>query len=454
MTTAQIFTITISEVKYDDDTRQRKALDPIKIAELAESIRRLGLLNPIIVDEGHRLIAGRRRLEAARRLGQTTILARRFDSLSPADQRLVELDENLRRVDLPWQETALAILELHELKENTEGHWDQNATAEYAGLAPSQVSRSLLVARALRVGDSKVASAAGINSAAELLTRRRKLVLDTAMSRGFDEIDEPTDGEATPGVPDLIKSPVFPDTPFDETSSPVRVSVPALKHRIQNADFLEWVKIQESPKWNLIHCDFPYGLNLEKSGQASSASHETQYEDSPEIFWRLTDGLLRHQDKFILSSAHMIFWFSMKYYTELVKKLETAGWWTIPHPLIWHKTDGAGIASDFRRRPKHIYETALFCARGDRPLVLLRNDVFGGPIAKAQEGHLSAKPLPMLEHFLSMVCDSNSYLLDPTCGSGTAIRAARRLGSAMALGLELNSETAAAAQLKLDMDSQ
>lgn len=451
---SQIFAIAISEVKYDDSTRQRKELDATKITELAESIRRLGLINPIIVDEGGRLIAGRRRLEACRRLSHGTILARRFSSLSEADQRLVELDENLRRVDLPWQETALAILELHEIKENTEGHWDQNATADYTGLAGSQISRSLLVARALRAGDNKVAAAAGINSAAEILTRRKKLVFDTAMSRGFDEVDEPGDGEADPSPDDGLGSAALPDPSGLELGPALRIQGSPQKHRIQNVDFLEWVKHQETPQWNLIHCDFPYGLNLEKSAQAGAASHETQYEDSPDLFWKLTDGLLANQHKFILSSAHMIFWFSMKYYSELKKKLESAGWWVIPHPLIWHKTDGAGIASDFRRRPKHIYETALFCARGDRPLVQLKNDVFGGGIAKTVEGHLSAKPVDMLSHFFSMVCGPESSVLDPTCGSGTSIRAARRLGANSALGLELNPETAASAALKLEMDRE
>jgi ParB-like chromosome segregation protein Spo0J len=40
---------------------------------LAESIREYGLLRPILIAADHRLIAGRRRLEACKRLGWRTI---------------------------------------------------------------------------------------------------------------------------------------------------------------------------------------------------------------------------------------------------------------------------------------------------------------------------------------------------------------------------------------------
>ena len=452
-----IFSIPIVEVKYDDATRQRK--DPTEgLDELAESIRRLGLINPIIVDSEGILIAGRRRLEACKRLGADHILARRFDDLSPIDKRLVELDENLRRVDLSWQETALAIAELHDLKCAEEGVWDQERTAEYTGHSPPTISRNLAVAAALRQGDEKVQAAPGVTQAWEILRRRRELVLQTALSRGFDEtfLEELGDGDA-PLLDRGLVAPAAPedgrDIPSSTGLSPLRLPAAPSAFRIVHADFLTWIAEQSVPQYNLIHCDFPYGLNMERSAQAGSASHDTQYADSVDLFWALTDALLSHQNRFVLSSAHMVFWFSMKYYTQLKAELEAGGWFVVPHPLIWHKSDNAGIASDYRRRPKHIYETAFLCSRGDRPLGQLRNDVYSAPLAKADEGHLSAKPLAMLEYFLSMICDSNSYVLDPTCGSGTAIRAAQRLGAVTGLGLEISPETAAAAQLKLEQST-
>lgn len=44
---------------------------------------------------------------------------------------------------------------------------------------------------------------------------------------------------------------------------------------------------------------------------------------------------------------------------------------------------------------------------------------------------------------MRMVIDENTRLLDPTCGSGSALRAARSLGANSLVGLELNPEFAA-----------
>lgn len=445
------FKLKIEDVKYDDSTRQRRLLEGIE--ELQESIRRVGVINAIVVDEENNLIAGRRRLEACKRLGYPDILARRISDLSTADKRLLELDENLRRVDLPWTDSALALLELHTLKSESDAGWNQERTAEYCGLSAGHIAKSLLVARAISKGsDEKIKICKNVDQAADYLRRKRDLILQTALSKGFSDAPAPEDYEneerRSPGSePSEEPRGALPD-PL--AGSIVHLQTEASgKYRIREGDFLKFIDTVEYPQWNLIHCDFPYGINFDKSAQAGSAQHESQYEDSEELFWNLTYALLKNQDRLILSSAHMIFWFSMKYYEDLVAALTAYQWFVVPHPLIWYKSDGAGIVSDYRRRPKHIYETALFCSRGDRMISQLRNDVFASGIAKNQEGHLSAKPQEMLEHFLSMVCGPESDLLDPTCGSGTSIRAAAALGANSALGLEIDSGNAQNARTRL-----
>ena len=56
----------------------------------------------------------------------------------------------------------------------------------------------------------------------------------------------------------------------------------------------------------------------------------------------------------------------------------------------------------------------------------------------------------MLEHFFSMLVSDTTRLLDPTCGSGSALRAAQSLGVKQMLGIEIDPEYAAQAQLSLD----
>jgi predicted RNA methylase len=55
----------------------------------------------------------------------------------------------------------------------------------------------------------------------------------------------------------------------------------------------------------------------------------------------------------------------------------------------------------------------------------------------------------MLEHFLQMFIDSHSSFLDPTCGSGSSLRAAEHLGAQRILGLELDIDYCEAARKAL-----
>ena len=83
-----------------------------------------------------------------------------------------------------------------------------------------------------------------------------------------------------------------------------------------------------------------------------------------------------------------------------------------------------------------VYETALFGSRGDRLIVSVVANLYPAPTDTSQ--HISAKPEEMLRHFFSMFVDEKSKVLDPTCGSGTALRAAKGLRAEYVLGIEKN----------------
>ena len=106
-----------------------------------------------------------------------------------------------------------------------------------------------------------------------------------------------------------------------------------------------------------------------------------------------------------------------------------------------------GILADPNRSPRHVYETALVASQEDRLIVRSVSDTYGAPTDKSH--HPSTKPEPVLRHFLAMFIDENSRVLDPTCGSGSALRAAESLGAKYVLGVESDPEHYAAAQSAL-----
>lgn len=88
----------VSQIVVDEAARIRK--DAGDIAALQQSIAKTGLLNPIVVDEQNRLVAGYRRLVACRNLGwreiEVTVVNFEGDALKLLE---AEADENLFRKD-------------------------------------------------------------------------------------------------------------------------------------------------------------------------------------------------------------------------------------------------------------------------------------------------------------------------------------------------------------------
>jgi hypothetical protein len=87
-----------------------------QIRQIAESIRRFGFTNPVLIDGENRILAGHGRVEAAQELGMATAPCLRVDHLSPAEKRAYVLADNKLALNAGWDEELLA-LELKELME-------------------------------------------------------------------------------------------------------------------------------------------------------------------------------------------------------------------------------------------------------------------------------------------------------------------------------------------------
>ena len=124
--------VRIDSIRPNPD-QPRRAFDTVALQELAESIREHGVLQPLLVREradGYELVAGERRLRAARLAGLREVPVVLHDRLiAGADERLeLSLIENLQRVDLNPVEEARAIRRLLE-----EFGMTQEAVAERLG---------------------------------------------------------------------------------------------------------------------------------------------------------------------------------------------------------------------------------------------------------------------------------------------------------------------------------
>jgi ParB family chromosome partitioning protein len=118
----------------------RVAFDEETIGALADSIREVGLLQPVLVrpsGDGFELIAGERRWRAARRVGLQVIpaLVRETDDNTALEQALVE---NLQRSDLNPLEEAAAYQQLIE-----DFHVTHEQVAARVGKSRAAISNTL-----------------------------------------------------------------------------------------------------------------------------------------------------------------------------------------------------------------------------------------------------------------------------------------------------------------------
>ncbi|MCK4514030.1 MAG: ParB N-terminal domain-containing protein [Spirochaetaceae bacterium] len=94
--------------------RVRKNLGDL--ASLMESLRRHGLLNPVVINTRNELVAGHRRIESAKRLGWSVIEVRIVEGQDKADLIEMEIEENTQRKNLTTDELAEAYLRLDKLR--------------------------------------------------------------------------------------------------------------------------------------------------------------------------------------------------------------------------------------------------------------------------------------------------------------------------------------------------
>jgi hypothetical protein len=165
--------IPLSSILVED----RQRLDHSNSDGLKESLQTYGTIQPLILEKlsepingyTHRLIAGGRRLGFLGELGHQTLYhGSTYDpahpgyvygvELSKDVLHELELEENLRRKAMTWQEEVMAIAYIHRqkfLKYGEEGKsWGYRQTGEMLNISLGQVGYALSIASLLK-GDPK-----------------------------------------------------------------------------------------------------------------------------------------------------------------------------------------------------------------------------------------------------------------------------------------------------------
>lgn len=415
--------IPISSILISTD-RQRQEFDPDGLMELTTSIADIGLLHaPVLraTPDGLALVSGERRLRAITdlyALGQSFTYNQQevkegsvpyvtLGELGELEAEEAELDENLKRRDLTWQELASAHERLHRLRiAQKEGDWKNNpedksaphTTADTAqeltghrnGAYQDKVRKELIVAKHL--DNPEVQKAKTVDDAFKLLkqqeNRERNVKLAEEVGKTF--------------------------------SSDI--------HELVNMNCLEWmeeyIELRGSPNIDVILTDPPYGMgaNNFNNGAGKMIGIEHHYDDSYEAWYELMIEWTKLSYQICKPQAHAYIFCDIDNFPTLKRLMEGAGWYVFRTPFIYVKPNSGRVPLP-DQGPRRQYETLLYAIKGKKPVTHIYPDVIS-TTADEQLSHGAQKPVALFKNLLQRSVKPGDVILDCFAGTGPIIPAA------------------------------
>lgn len=411
---------TYAKLIHIDPERQRKTFDIEKHQELVASIESKGLLHAVILRAGGDgeliLVAGERRLRAIEDiydlggkirynggpLSSGQIPYTLLSEMNALEIEEAELEENIRREDLTWQERSAATAKIADLRKRIAA--DKGT--------PEPTHQSL----AEEILDTASSSATQ--------TIRKQLI--TAKFLDDEDVRKaPTLEEAFKVVKKKER-----DRQYLETAARVPSASLVSKHTIHNGDSIAWMKEQSNAQFLIVLTDPPYGMGADEFGDSGGITEGAhKYDDSYTGWSSLLGDFAREAFRLTLPDAHLYCFCDFERFGELKGLMGLAGWNVFRTPLIWFKPSGQRAPWP-TYGPQRKYECILYAIKGK----LTANVLLGDVLTHSPDenlGHMAQKPVSLFTDLLKRSYRPGAKVLDPFAGSGPCLEAGHGLGMAV-----------------------
>lgn len=303
-----------------------------------------------------------------------------------------ELEENIRRTDLSWQERASATARIASLRarQAVAAGLPPPPTAKIAievrgsseGVHQETTRRELIVAKHL--GDAEVSAAKSVDEAFKILKRKeetqRRVVLSTEVGKTYSA------GTA---------------------------------HRLLNEDSLLWMAAATAEQFDVICTDPIYGIGADEFGDSGGkAAGAHFYKDDYETWQRHVACLAIQGFRIAKKQAHLYAFCDITRFEEFKGYLTAAGWNCFRTPIVWHKPNGSRIPwiVPYAHGPQRKFEIILYANKGKKPVTRIYSDLVSYP-ADENLGHQAQKPVALFEDLLNRSVSAGDSVLDPFAGS-------------------------------------
>lgn len=416
--------------------RQRKKLETAPLADLEESIRQRGLIHPPTyralphADGGQlwQLIVGERRTKAIIRLHEKDVkfyhngeivprglipITTLHDSLTRADLKQVEFDENKIREALPWQDEAEALAEIHRLRLEENPTQSRLATAQQ--LIDEKVVETNTNAHALAQRIQRATAIAENLSNPTIAKARNETEAYNLILKSEEERINATIAKRRLASPDIIPSVL-----------------------LRHGSCIEILPRLDAGMADLIIADPPFGIGADSGGFRQRTVHHHNYEDTPENARTVAQAIIMDGFRVAKPMANLWMFCDIDLFASLKEMCQRAGWMPFRTPVIWRKSATEGMAPWQSKGPRRTYELLLYATKGQRGLLSSPVDILEfSRVSRSERTFGAEKPVDLLELLISCSTLPGDFVLDPCCGSGSTLVAAKNL-SRTGLGIEIS----------------
>jgi ParB/RepB/Spo0J family partition protein len=400
------------------------------IEGLAESIRKFGLMQYPVLDQDNNLIAGGRRLQALDLLKWEQIPIVRKRNIDNLKLREMELEENIQRVNLTWQEDAKLRKAILDIKQKIYGvksagksnsGISANDIATQMGESPSSFSADVRLAEAIEL-IPEIGNAKNKADAFKMMKQLYEKLL-------VDELDQ-----RRLSAPDALSSAV----------------TKADSYFIIGDAITELEQMTENQGWGFIDVDTPYAIDLmelKKGDQENLLIAHDYKEWSPEDYIQDCTRVAKELHRLSNPDCFMIWWFAIQWYqplyqilTQCQNKNAEFSWDVRLKPAIWNAKGGCQTQAPERNLASG-YETFFICSKG-KPVIYQRgrSDVFEyQKLQPDKKIHPTEKPIELYTDLLQTFSTNSTKCYSAFLGSGVIIRAGLKTGR-MVEGRDLNKE--------------
>jgi ParB-like chromosome segregation protein Spo0J len=384
--------------------------------DLIASIKSKGLISALTVDEKHNLLAGGRRYKACLEAGVEYVPVNVKKQLSPVDRLEIELDENLQRKSLTWQEEVRLKEAIDDEKRKEDPNWSLRKTAAFFGDSVGSIHRDLDIAKAVKAIPELAQAKTKDEAVKKIQKMHDDIVLAEFAKRQVAKIsvvESQKEGE---------------EKPSDEQKKREGAMKIFDSYLVGDARFL--IAECADASFDFANVDPPYGINLndvkasQRGGDEKTINLDDYAEVDPDEYESFTIHIADEVFRVLKDNTWCVWWFGIEWY-EMVKRILTEIGFSVDLiPCLWIKDRGQTNRPDcyFGRA----YETFFLASKG-KPTILKKGrlNTFSYPIGDSgKKIHAAEKPVKLMREIFSSLALPGSKIISPFLGSGNDIIAA------------------------------